>query len=205
MTGSMLDRAFRMIELLATEANGLKLQEIADRLNIPKSAGHRLLADLVRHGYVRQNGSGTYLLTTKVLSLGYSWLGGSGVADMVQPTLDRLAAASGELVRYAVVEGGNILPGSPRHKARGLGSGSIPIKGWSQSSTAPQPGTPGSPLSERKTRSESSLPKVSGIFLTTVPTPPAPSTRCAIGWFSPGSADMRKWSIAARSAPQPWR
>jgi len=105
MAGSLLDRALGIIELLAAEAHGLKLQDLADRLTIPKSAAHRLLADLIRHGYVRQNSVGTYLLTTKVLSLGYSWLGGSGVADMVQPTLDRLALSTGELVRYAVVDG----------------------------------------------------------------------------------------------------
>lgn len=105
MTGSLLDRALRLLELLAQEAHGLRLQDIAERLTIPKSAAHRLLAELIEHGYARQGGNGTYAMTTKMLSLGYAWLGGIGVADMVQPTLDRLAVATGELARYAVVDG----------------------------------------------------------------------------------------------------
>ena len=105
MTGSLLDRALRAIELLATCAESLKLHDVADRLNVPKSAAHHLLADLMEHGYVRQDAGGSYLLTSKLLGLGYAWLASSGVADAVQPTLDRLAAATGELVRYAVVDG----------------------------------------------------------------------------------------------------
>jgi IclR family acetate operon transcriptional repressor len=106
MTGSLLDRALGIIELLATEARGLPLSSIAERLDVPKSATHRLLSELVRHGYVRQETMlGHYLLTVKIMTLGYTWFGGSGVADLVQPTLDRLAAATGELVRYAVLDG----------------------------------------------------------------------------------------------------
>ncbi|HEY0419236.1 MAG TPA: IclR family transcriptional regulator [Acetobacteraceae bacterium] len=106
MAGTLLDRALGMLELLASEPAGLALQEIANRLDIPKSAAHRLLGELIRHGYVRQNGTaGSYMLTTKLLTLGYGWLGGSGIAELAQPVLDRLAASTGELVRYAVVDG----------------------------------------------------------------------------------------------------
>lgn len=105
MTGSLLDRALRLLELLAAEPRGLRLQDIAARLDIPKSAAHRLLGELIAHGYARQIGAGIYALTTRILSLGHAWLGGLGVADMVQPVLDRLAADTGELARYAVVDG----------------------------------------------------------------------------------------------------
>jgi IclR family acetate operon transcriptional repressor len=105
MTGSQMDRMLRLLELLAQEARGARLQDVADRLGVPKSAAHRLLAELIAHGYARQTGAGLYALTTRILSLGYAWLGGIGVADVVQPTLDRLAAASAELARYAVVDG----------------------------------------------------------------------------------------------------
>ena len=82
-----------------------RLQEIATGLDIPKSAAHRLLAALAAHGYARQAPSGLYLLTTKLLGLGYAWLGGSGAADLVQPALDALAAETQELVRYAIADG----------------------------------------------------------------------------------------------------
>lgn len=105
MAGSLLDRALSIVELLAAEPGGLQLQEVAGRLDLPKSAVHRLLAELIRLGYARRASGGGYLLTAKIVTLGHAWLSASGVTDLVQPTLDRLAAETGELARYAVVDG----------------------------------------------------------------------------------------------------
>jgi len=55
---------------------------------------------------VRQDQSqGNYMLTIKLVSLGLGFLSASGIVDIAQPLLDRLAAESGELVRLAVVDG----------------------------------------------------------------------------------------------------
>ena len=101
-----LERAFRLLELLAQQPEGLALAEMADELALPRSACHRLLTEMVRCGYVRQVTSrGDYALTTKLPALGLSFLGGSGVVDIAQPIIDRLAELSGELVRLALVDG----------------------------------------------------------------------------------------------------
>ena len=55
MAGSLIERALGLLELLASDARGLPLQQLADRLDIPKSAAHRMLAELIRLGYVRQD------------------------------------------------------------------------------------------------------------------------------------------------------
>ena len=47
---------------------------------------------------------GDYALTTKLASLGLSFLSKSGVVDIAQPIIDRLAAATEELVRLAIVD-----------------------------------------------------------------------------------------------------
>ena len=102
----VLERTLGILELLAQHGEGMELGAIADQLNIPRSAVHRLLADLVRLGYVRQaRGHGDYLLTTKLVSMGLSYLGNSGIIDIAQPLLNRLAEISGELVRLSVVDG----------------------------------------------------------------------------------------------------
>ena len=49
----LLERTLGVLELLATNARGLPLFEIAERLKIPRSATHRVLTSLVEHGYVR--------------------------------------------------------------------------------------------------------------------------------------------------------
>lgn len=102
----VLERTLGILELLSQHGEGMELAAVADQLNIPRSAVHRLLADLVRLGYVRQaRGHGDYLLTTKLVSMGLSYLSNSGIVDIAQPLLNRLAEVSGELARLSVVDG----------------------------------------------------------------------------------------------------
>lgn len=106
MAGSLVDRALGIIEVLAQNACGLPLADIAGRIDIPKSAAHRILGELARRRYVRQDeASGRYLLTTRLTSLGFRYLADSGVVDIAQPVLDRLAAETGELVRLGIIDG----------------------------------------------------------------------------------------------------
>ncbi|MDU2875045.1 MAG: IclR family transcriptional regulator, partial [Pseudomonas aeruginosa] len=106
MAGSLIERALGLLELLASDARGLPLQQLADRLDIPKSAAHRMLAELIRLGYVRQDDdTSRYRLSTRLAALGFRFLASSGVVDLVQPVLDGLARETGELVRLGVIEG----------------------------------------------------------------------------------------------------
>lgn len=101
----MLGRSFKVLEYLAEYPQGVALSTVASELKIPLSASHRLLTELIRCGYVRQSpGDGHYVLTIKLVSVGLSFLSNSGIVDVAQPLLDQLAAASGELVRLAVVD-----------------------------------------------------------------------------------------------------
>lgn len=109
MAGSQLARALGALELLAESPLGLPLQEIADRLAMPKSGAHRLVSELAQLRYVVQDEQSLrYLLTTRLMSLGFKQLGGSGIIEVAQPVLNDLAALSGELVRLAVVDQGHL-------------------------------------------------------------------------------------------------
>lgn len=102
----VLERSFRVLEYLGDHPKGCALSTLSGELQIPLSATHRLLAELVRCGYVRQEArDGHYVLTTKLVSIGLAYLSRSGIVDIAQPLLDQLAAESGELVRLAVVDG----------------------------------------------------------------------------------------------------
>ncbi|KAF1051323.1 MAG: Transcriptional repressor IclR [Stenotrophomonas maltophilia] len=105
MAGSQIERAFSLLESLTTEPRGLPLQTLAERLQIPKSATHRMLAELTRLGYVRQNpDNARYQLSTRLVAQGFRYLASNG-ADIIQPILDRLALDCGELVRLGVIDG----------------------------------------------------------------------------------------------------
>ena len=96
----ILERSFKVLEHLAAHPEGCTLSGLAAEMQTPLSATHRLLTELVRCGYVRQDQShGDYVLTIKLVSLGLFFLSNSGIVDIAQPLLDRLAAESGELVR----------------------------------------------------------------------------------------------------------
>ncbi len=102
----VLERTLGILEHLSRHGEGLELGVLAERLNIPRSGAHRLLTDLVAAGYVRQvREQGAYMLTTKLVSLGLTFLSHSGIIDIAQPLLQRLAELSGELVRLSVVDG----------------------------------------------------------------------------------------------------
>ncbi len=104
MSGVM-QRTLAILERLAAEVPGVPLATLADELDIPRSAAHRLLMELAELGWVRQSRErGDYMLTTKLVSMGMNYLKASGAIDLCQPILDRLAEACGELVRLGVVD-----------------------------------------------------------------------------------------------------
>jgi DNA-binding IclR family transcriptional regulator len=105
MSGS-LEKSLAILEYLAGRPHGASLAAIATELRQLRSSCHRTLHELVRYGYVRTMPQrGDYALTTKLASLGLSFLSRSGVVDIAQPIIERLAAATEELVRLAIVEG----------------------------------------------------------------------------------------------------
>src|SRR5258708_1750834 len=102
----ILERTLGILEYLAAKPDGAPMASIADAIGIPRSATHRLLAELARCGYVRQvRAQGDYVLTTKLVSLGLSYWSGTGIVDIAQPLLEQLAEPSGELVRLSVIDG----------------------------------------------------------------------------------------------------
>src|SRR5438874_4844221 len=100
------ERCLSIIELLADGAPALPLGEIAERLELPKSGAHRLLATLVDLGWVEKHPETSfYRLTMRLAILGQQFYVATGIPDICQPLLDRLAKACREFARLAVVDG----------------------------------------------------------------------------------------------------
>ena len=91
MAASQIARTFGALEQLCAHPAGLPLQTLAETLQVPKSAAHRALTELVALGYVVQNkATGQYLLSTRLLSLAF--LAGSAIAIMTTGFLPRWLA-----------------------------------------------------------------------------------------------------------------
>lgn len=101
-----VDRCLSLIEALAEAPSNMALGALADQLDLPKSATHRLLQSLADRGYVQQDpASQEYGLSLKVALLGFRYLDAHRLPDVAQDALDRLARDAGEYCRMAVVEG----------------------------------------------------------------------------------------------------
>lgn len=88
----------------------MPLREVAERLDLPKSGAHRLLATLVERGWATQDaGTGFYRLTMHLAVLGQKFYIATGVADICQPMLDQLAGDCREFVRLAVFDGHSLV------------------------------------------------------------------------------------------------
>jgi DNA-binding IclR family transcriptional regulator len=100
------ERCLAIIELLADGARELPLGEIAERLSLPKSGAHRLLTTLIDIGWAEQSlDTGFYRLSMRLAILGQQFYVATGIPDICQPLLDRLAGQCCEFVRLAVVDG----------------------------------------------------------------------------------------------------
>jgi DNA-binding IclR family transcriptional regulator len=118
-TGS-LPRGLAVLQCLVGVADGVPLSRIAEVLDLPKSATHRILVTLIEEGFVRKiEPSGNYALTLRIVSLGLRHLAGSTVAGLALPVLARLANESQQLVRLGLVDGERLFWVARTQGARG--------------------------------------------------------------------------------------
>jgi DNA-binding IclR family transcriptional regulator len=104
------ERCLAIIELLADGARDMPLGEIADRLSLPKSGAHRLLATLVEIGWAEKDpDTNFYRLTMRLAVLGQQLYVATGIPDICQPLLDRFAKECREFARLAVVDGPSLV------------------------------------------------------------------------------------------------
>lgn len=107
---SALEKSLAIVEILAAHPAGLSITDLARQTDQPASGVHRTLRELGRLGYVRQlQSQGDYIPTMKLPAIGLALLGRAGINDIAQPTLDRLAQDSGELIRLSVIDGPDLV------------------------------------------------------------------------------------------------
>lgn len=107
---SSIGRAMRILELLASEPEGVRVTDLATTLQLNRAIPYRMLAELIDLGYVVQNPTTErYRATFKLGGLGLRQLEIAGIARWSRDELEALATLSGELVRLAVASGSVLL------------------------------------------------------------------------------------------------
>ena len=103
-----VDRALNIVDFLTTFGGQVGVRELADYLGISKTATHRFLITLERHGYVAQDPvTGKYQLGARLFEAGSVVYREMGLRVVARPHLERLAAETGEVVHLAVLNDGH--------------------------------------------------------------------------------------------------
>lgn len=102
---SSVNNALRLV-LMFRDHRELRLSEVAVHLGVANSTAHRLLAMLQYHSFVRQDpGSKAYQAGPALVEVGLSVVRSMDIRGLARPSLERLAAATGETTHLAVLEG----------------------------------------------------------------------------------------------------
>lgn len=121
-----------ILSVLAESPQGLGVGELAARLSLSKPIVSRILTTLARDGYLLRDAGQRYRISFKTASLVHRFLDRGGFPAIIQPLLDRLAAASRQLVELWVLEGETlrcIAAARPqsRHQIRSLLGQELPL------------------------------------------------------------------------------
>jgi DNA-binding IclR family transcriptional regulator len=105
-----VDRAARILKVLASGPRRLGVSEIADRLGLTRPTVHGLLQTLQAHGFVEQDrDSDKYQLGAGLLQLGNSYLDLNELRSRSLVHADRLAARADAAVRVGVMHGASVV------------------------------------------------------------------------------------------------
>src|SRR4051794_14025569 len=93
----VLDRTFRLLDILGADGDGFGVTELSDQLRLHKSTTHRLLMVLESSGYVERDGvTGKYRLGRRIMQLGLAALSKIDIHEIAKPHLRALVADTGE-------------------------------------------------------------------------------------------------------------
>ncbi|MES9875469.1 MAG: IclR family transcriptional regulator [Candidatus Sedimenticola sp. PURPLELP] len=105
-----VERALEILEVLAAAPGEVRLNQIADAMNLNVSTCHHLISTLVDRGYAAQSSQGrTYFLGNKILELSGSRMRQFNLADRVMDDLRGLNELTGETVHLAALQGSELV------------------------------------------------------------------------------------------------
>lgn len=96
-------RGLSVIRSFDSENPEMTLSEVARRTGLTRATARRFLLTLVELGYIRTDGR-LFVLSARVLELGYSYLSGLSLPELAQPHLERLSSELQESTSASVLD-----------------------------------------------------------------------------------------------------
>lgn len=100
-----LAKGLAVIQAFNDEARALTLAEAAARTGLTRAAARRILMTLQDLGFAARHGERHFVLTPKVLSLGYAYLSSMPLWTFAEPVLESLVEELGETCSIAALDG----------------------------------------------------------------------------------------------------
>jgi DNA-binding IclR family transcriptional regulator len=105
---SSVDNALRLLQLIG-ERKVIRVAEAAETLGTARSTAHRLLATLLRHGFVLQDKpNGVYRPGPALNEIGLAAIGGIDIRRVARPVLEDLRERTQETTSLSLLEGRDI-------------------------------------------------------------------------------------------------
>jgi DNA-binding IclR family transcriptional regulator len=104
----MVERAFRLLDLVASSEVGYSLSELARLLGMSKGSVFGLLRTLERAGAVEVDEDRRYALGPRIYHLAESYIRRSGLRRFALPAMQRLAVRTGETIFLGQVESDSV-------------------------------------------------------------------------------------------------
>lgn len=104
----MVERAFRLLDLLSVSEEGLTLSDLARALTMSKGSIHSLLKTLESSGVVEPSEERRYVLGPRIYDLAQGYVQRAGLRHFALPAMHRLAANVAEPVFLGKIESNGI-------------------------------------------------------------------------------------------------
>jgi IclR family transcriptional regulator, acetate operon repressor len=107
-----VEKAFAVLELISRRERGLRMVDVVEALDLPKSSAFVLLNALEQLGYLSRDADGRYRLTLRMFELGMRAMRAMrdvDVARVAAPHLERLRDATGMTVHLARRDHGSVV------------------------------------------------------------------------------------------------
>ena len=103
-----LARGLEILEIIGKSSGAVTVAEVSEHTDINRATSRRLLLTLERMGYIKKTRN-KYVLTPRVMELGFSYLSGIGISDLVAEELASGAEKISESLSLTTIDGFEIV------------------------------------------------------------------------------------------------
>lgn len=106
-----VERAFSILQLIASRKDGITLQEIANEMDMAKSSAFVIVQTLLKLNYIStvQNNEKKYCLGIEIFSLGMKYLAGTNLVEQCSLVLPKLAEKYNKTAFVGVLKGTDVV------------------------------------------------------------------------------------------------